>query len=63
MGPTGFKGSTGLKGNKGNRGSTGIQGPKGECVVPPKILVFSGISVCVCEQVCHILLLGARTRV
>lgn len=40
MGPTGFKGSTGLKGNKGNRGSTGIQGPKGECVVPPKILVF-----------------------
>ncbi|CAH3192112.1 unnamed protein product [Porites evermanni] len=49
MGPTGFKGSTGLKGSKGNRGSTGIQGPKGECVVPPKIVFFSRISVCVCE--------------
>ena len=39
-GPQGQKGSLGLKGNKGIRGLVGIQGPKGECVVPPKIIVY-----------------------
>ena len=39
-GRQGQKGSLGLKGNKGIRGLVGIQGPKGECVVPPKIIVY-----------------------